>query len=364
MADFKTQQEDNIPKRFTKLVQTYRQSLLTEKNGKLKDTKIKLHINESIPPVSQAKKPILFSLRESVCAEIKNLEEQDIIEDVTSEATPWLSQLVIVAKPGNTIRLCTDMRNANKAIETIRFPTPTVDDITFQLKNAQSFTKLDLNVAFHQLDEQSRYITAFQIEDCIERFKRLIFGLNSAPKQLHHCLQILLVDISGVINIADDILIFASTIAEHDLILQKVFQRLSEKGLILNIDKCLFSKETLEYFDFIFSKNSTKPSVSKIFALKEAKRPQDIKGICSYLDMINYLKRFILDFSTLTYPTCKLTHHDIKIEWKDEFQKGFQTLNNYLTENAVNEYFDKKALLFTVMHLLSVNLNFIAKGQK
>ena len=84
--------------------------------------------------------------------------------------------------------------------------------------------------------------------------------------------------------------------------MQKVFQRLSKKSLTLNLDKCLFSKETLEYFGFIFSKNGMKQSVSKILTLKEAERPQDIKGVRSYLGMINYLKRFIPDFSTLTSP--------------------------------------------------------------
>ena len=61
-----------------------------------------------------------------------------------------------------------------------------------------------------------------------------------------------------------------------------------------------------------------KPSVSKILALKEVKRSQDIKGVRSYLGMINYLKRFIPDFSTLTYPIRKLTHQDIKFEWSDD----------------------------------------------
>ena len=60
--------------------------------------------------------------------------------------------------------------------------------------------------------------------------------------------------------------------------------------------------------------------------------------------MINYLKRFILDFSALTYPIRKLTHQDIKFDWSDNCEKfsSFQTLNNYLTEKAVNTYFDKK----------------------
>ena len=49
-----------------------------------------------------------------------------------------------------------------------------------------------------------------------------------------------------IVDIADDNLIFASTIAEHDLTLQNVFQRLFEKGLTLNLDTRLFSKETLE----------------------------------------------------------------------------------------------------------------------
>ena len=89
-----------------------------------------------------------------------------------------------------------------------------------------------------------------------------------------------------------------------------------------------------------FLKNGMKPSVSKILALKEAKRPQDIKGVRSYLGMIHYLKRFIPDFSALTYPIRKLTHLDIKFEWSDDCDKSFQTLNNYLTEKAVNTYFD------------------------
>ena len=139
------------------------------------------------------------------------------------------------------------MRNANTAIERTRFTTPTVDDLIFKLKGAKYFTKLDLNSAFHQLElhEDRRYITAFQTEDRIKRFKRLIFCLNCASEQSQHYLQITLADILGAINIADDILIFAgSIITEHDEILKHVFQRLQAKGLTLNLSKCIFFKRT------------------------------------------------------------------------------------------------------------------------
>ena len=148
------------------------------------------------------------------------------------------------------------MRNANTAIGRTRFPTPTVNYLIFKLKGAKYFTKSDLNSAFHQLElhEDSHYITAFQTEDCIKRFKRLIFGLNSTSEQLQHYLQSTFAEILGAINIADDILIFAGSITEHDEILKYVFQRLPAKGLTLHLGKCTFSKEHLEYFGFIFPK--------------------------------------------------------------------------------------------------------------
>ena len=67
-----------------------------------------------------------FALRKQVQKETEHLEQQDI-EDITSEATPWLSQLVIVLKSVGGVRLCIYMRNANTAIERTRFPTPTVE---------------------------------------------------------------------------------------------------------------------------------------------------------------------------------------------------------------------------------------------
>ena len=75
---------------------------------------------------------------------------------------------------------------------------------------------------------------------------------------------------------------------------------------------------------------------------KNAEQPQDIKGIRSYLGMINYLKRFISDFSTLTYPLRQVTHKDTKFVWTDDCKKSVNILNNMLTEAAINTYFDEQ----------------------
>ena len=58
--------------------------------------------------------------------------------------------------------------------------------------------------------------------------------------------------------------------------------------------------------------------------------------------MVNYLKRFIPDFSTLTYPLRQLTHKHTKFVWADACEKSFNILNNMLTDAAINTYFDEK----------------------
>ena len=49
--------------------------------------------------------------------ELEKLDSQDIIERVDGP-TPWISPIVTPPKPNdpNSIRLCVDMREANKAV--------------------------------------------------------------------------------------------------------------------------------------------------------------------------------------------------------------------------------------------------------
>ena len=110
------------------------------------------------------------------------------------------------------------MRAANEGITRTWYPTPTVDDLLVKLKGSKNFAKLDMGSVFNQieLDQDSRFITAFQSDTRIKRFKWLIFGVNSAAEELQHALQTILADIPEATNIAANILIFAEDAKQHD----------------------------------------------------------------------------------------------------------------------------------------------------
>ena len=68
-------------------------------------------------------------------------------------------------------------------------------------------TRLDMNMEFHQieLEEGSRDITTLSAGDSLFRYKRLSFGVNSAPEQYQNIIRQTIADCPGATNIADDI---------------------------------------------------------------------------------------------------------------------------------------------------------------
>ena len=68
--------------------------------GKLADfhDQLKLHVNRDVKPVAQPIRRLPFGLRDKVDEKLDELFEKDIIEEVSSRSTLWVSPLVVVPK--------------------------------------------------------------------------------------------------------------------------------------------------------------------------------------------------------------------------------------------------------------------------
>jgi hypothetical protein len=151
--------------------------------GKIKDKKVKLHIDPEIQPKQQSHCHIPFHTRKDVEKELQRLEDLDFIERVEGP-TPWVSPIVVVPTKTGEIRLCVDMREANKAVKREKRLKPTLDELIPDLNGATVFSTLDLTSGYHQLElePESRYITTFSTHVGLRRYKRLMFGINAASE--------------------------------------------------------------------------------------------------------------------------------------------------------------------------------------
>lgn len=312
--------------------------------GKLHDRQIKLTIDPKVKPVAQPVRRTPFGLRGKVEKKIQELIEKDIIEPV-SKPTPWVSPIVVVPKANNDIRVTVDMRRVNEAVLRERHPIPTVDELLQDMAESRFFTKLDLKLGYHQLElhPDSRDITTFVTHCGLFRYKRLVMGINAASEIYQHEIQQVVQGIPGVANLSDDILVHAATREEHDQRLRQVLQRLQEAGLTLNADKCRFRRTEIEFLGHKLTAGGIDPAKGKVDAVKNAREPETVSEVRSFLGLVNYCSRFIPNFATLTEPLRRLTRKNQPFLFGQEQKKAFKSLKDALVSAHTLGYYDPKA---------------------
>jgi hypothetical protein len=310
--------------------------------GKMKGCEIKIHIDPTVQPVAQPHRRVPFHIRDKVEKQITQMIDNDIIEPVT-EATPWISPIVVVRKQNSEdVRICIDMRRANVAVQRERHIMPSMDEIIQDLDGSTIFSKLDLNQGYHQLPlhPDSRYITTFSTHVGLYRYKRLNFGISSASEIFQNVIAQAIAGIPGAKNISDDILIHARNPSEHLNILQRILQRLSDKGLTLNKSKCEFCKDSLIFYGHKFSAAGMSPDPKKVAAVKAFAPPTNVAETRSIIGMITYFSRFLPDLATIAEPLRALTAKCAKWEWNDSHQRALDEIKNRLTSDTIMTYFD------------------------
>ena len=261
-------------------------------------------------------------------AEIQKLLDQDFTEPVNS-SPEWVSPLVCVLKKNGDVRLCVEMRKANTEIIRNYYPIPTLDEILYEVNGAKIFSKLDLVQGYHQivLDEKSRGIATFSTPQGLFRYKYLIFGAKNAFEDFEKIVETNIThDINGVFNISDDIIAHATTQNKHLQQLRKVFDKIREKGLKLNLKKCEFGKSSINYMGHILSSEGLFPEPEKVNSILHMKPPSNTSEVRSFLGLVTHCSKFVPNFAAITEPLKRLTRQKVDFIWTGEQESAFSKI--------------------------------------
>lgn len=180
-------------------------------------------MNPETTPCFQPLRRIPIPLEFAVNEKLDELLKRDIIETKKGPAT-WVSPLVVAKKANGDIRLCVDLRRVNEAVVRDRHPMPIIEDILMRIGKGKLWSVLDIKDAFFLLvlDEETRDVMTFITHRGLYRFKRLPFGLVSAPEIFQRAMDEILADCEGCYWYLDDVVIEGSTDMEHNARLNKV----------------------------------------------------------------------------------------------------------------------------------------------
>ena len=300
----------------------------------------KMRLDPSVVPVIKPARKIPYALQDSVKEELEKMVQKGVITPVT-DPTEWVSQMVAKRKKNGEIRICIDPRDLNKALLRSHHPMRTAEDVASRISNATLFSKLDAKSGFWQikLDERSSHLTTFSSPYGRYRFLRMPFGISAASEIFQHTMEQLFAGYPCEI-IVDDILVWGNGREEHDSNLAKVLQRAREVGLQLNLKKCQFRVKSVSYVGHQFTEHGLKPDTSKVKAITEMPPPEDQAALQRFLGMLNYLSKYIENYSEKTSILRALLHKDVHWFWDKPQQDAFDQLKKEISNPPVLKYFD------------------------
>lgn len=257
-------------------------------------------IDKNVRPVIHAPRQVPAALRPKIEEELDRMEKLGVVEPTTTP-TVWVSPLVMIVKP-KKIRLCIDPKDLNEAVKREYYPMKTVDDVLTRLPDAKIFSTLDAASGFWQipLDEESSYLTCFNTPFGHYRFKRLPFGIKSAPEVYQRVIEELFCGIDGCEVIAGDLMIWGRNNEEHDQRLKKVLDRAREVQLKLNQKKCKIRVTEVSYIGHTFTSDGIKPGQRKVQAILMMPEPNSKQDLQRFIGMIQYLAKFMPNLSETT----------------------------------------------------------------
>lgn len=309
--------------------------------GLMKCSPVKIKLRAGAEPYSVVTpRRIPFPQMKTVEDELKRMVKMGIIEPIT-EPTEWCAPMVPVTKKDGRVRICVDLKRLNEAVQRERLVLPTLDDVSPDLVGSSVFSTLDASSGFWQvpLDSESSKLTTFITPWGRFCFKRVPFGITSAPEIFQRKMTELLHGLPGVKAIMDDVLVYGNA-DNHESRLTQVLDRIRSSGLKLNKRKCHFHQEEVRYFGHLLSKNGIQPDAQKVEAIQQLPAPTNLEELRRVLGMTNYLGRFLPDLSTRIQPLHELLKSDVAWYWGPAQEKAFTLLKTLVCQAPALAFYD------------------------
>ena len=304
-------------------------------------------VDETVPPTISPPRPVPHALRPKLEEEIRRLVDLQVLAPVT-EPTDWVSQLVMTSKKNGNIRVCVDPRPLNVALKREHFLLPRLDDILPPLAEAKVFSSFDLsNGYWHvQLDQKSSLLTTFDTPYGRYRWCRLPFGTCVSSEIFQRRLHQAISDLPGVLNVADDILIYGcgttTDDARKDLTekTRRFLQRCSEVGIKINKEKMKTNVSEVPFMGHLLTSSGVKPDPEKVIALQDMPAPDDTAGVHRLCGFVNYLSQFMPHLAEALIPLRQLTHKEVKFQWSESQERSFKKIKELASSAPVLKYYD------------------------
>lgn len=211
-------------------------------------------------------------------------------------------------KKDGSVRFCIDYRRLNSQTKKDAFPLPRIDESLESLTGARWYSTLDIVSGYWQckMAEKDKIKTVFTTHKGLYQFKALPFGLCNAPATFQRLVNLVLGKFQCYL---DDIIVFDDTFELHVALenLLSVFKSLRKANLKLKPKKCVIFQNHVKFLGHVVSDQGISCEEDKIQTVLDWPIPSNVSEVRGLLGLAGYDRRFIPNFSTVSFAMTRLT---------------------------------------------------------
>jgi len=128
----------------------------------------------------------------------------------------------------------------------------------------------------------------------------MFFGMTNLPATFQAMMNEILRDLINEGKVAafvDDMLVGTETEEGHDEIVEEILKRLEENDLYIKPEKYIWKVRKIGFLGVVIGPKGIEMEKEKVDRVLSWPEPKNVKDIRKFLDLTNYYRRFIKDFS-------------------------------------------------------------------
>nr|VZI41386.1 unnamed protein product [Spirometra erinaceieuropaei] len=159
------------------------------------------------------------------------------------------------------------------------------------------------------------------------------FGLRSAAQSFLRFIDEILRGLPFAYAYIDDILVASSSAEEHASHLRLIFDRFQQHGLQLNVDRCVFGINSLDFLGHHVDKHGITPLTEEVQCILSFPVPNTRTQLRRFIGLINYYRRFIPHCAAILAPLTDLLKSKAKpIELSPAAHTAFEEAKKALSD--------------------------------
>ena len=236
--------------------------------------------------------------------------------------------ILFVKKSNDDLKFCVNYRKLNEITKKNRYSISLIVDLMIRIFKIKYLTKIDIRHVFNRIrliTKKNENLITFRIR--FESYKYLIFSfeLTNEFVTFQNFINDTLMNFLNkfVIIYLNDIFIYNDNLKKHKNHVRKMFQKLREIEIQIDIDKCEFHKTKIKFLKIWINKNEIRMNSIKMIAINEWKISQNLQQIQSFFDFVNFYRRFIKKFSIVIKSLIRIIKKNTSFEWSFVCQSIF-----------------------------------------